>query len=87
MAEEASQVEEEFREGKAQMEKDLAGFRVSNLIKKKAMPAELKQRRELFTSAALKKLTDARLAAEKRATEALLANPGVTQRKKAKGKK
>ena len=73
--------EEEFRQAEAQMHKDVAAFRSSNATAKKAMPAELKRRQELYTSAALKKLTILRVAAEKQAAETLLAHQGVTQRK------
>ena len=86
-AEEASMKEEEFRQAEAQMHKDVAAFRISNATAKKAMPAELKRRQELYTSAALKKLTIVRVAAEKQAAEALLANVGVTQRKAVKAAK
>ena len=80
-AEEASMKEEQFREAEAQMHKDVAAFRISNATAKKAMPAELKRRQELYTSAALKKLTILRGAVEKQAAETLLAHQGVTQRK------
>ena len=80
-AEDAFMKEEEFREGKEAMHKDVAAFRSSNATAKKAMPAELKRRQELYTSAALKKLTILRVAAEKQAAETLLAHQGVTQRK------
>ena len=73
--------EEQFREGKEAMHKDVAAFRSSNATAKKAMPAELKRRQELYTPAALKKLTILRVAAEKQAAETLLAHQGVTKRK------
>ena len=77
----------DFSEKKTQMEKDLVAFRASNVTAKKAIPAELKRRQELYTPAALKKLTQSREVADKQATEALLANQGVAQRKAAKGKR
>ena len=80
-AEEASMKEEQFREEKALFEEDLAAFRASNATAKKAMPAKLKQRQELYTDLALKKLITVRVAAEKQAAETLLAHQGVTQRK------
>ena len=76
--------EEQFREAEAQMHKDVAAFRISNATAKKAMPAELKRRQELYTSAALNKLTIVRVAAEKQAAETFQAHRGVTQRKAAK---
>jgi hypothetical protein len=86
-AEEASMKEEEFREDKNRMEKELAQFRLSNLTKKKAMPAELRRKQGVYTSAALKKLTQLREEAEKQAAEALLANPGAMRREAVKKKK
>ena len=78
--------EDEFREGKQAMEMELAKFRIKNLKLQQAMPAELKQRKEQYTSAALKKLTNERVAAEKHAEEALLATrgqcPGRSQRRR-----
>ena len=73
--------EEQFREEKALVDKALAEFRALNATAKKAMPAKLKQRQALYTVLALKKLTIARVAAEKQAAETLLAHQGVTQRK------
>ena len=86
-AEEAFVKEERFREEKQLIDNELAVFRKSNVTAKRAMPAELKQNMELYTPIALKKLTNARIAAEKQAAEAMLAHQGVTQRKAAKGKR
>jgi hypothetical protein len=62
-AEEAQIKEELFRARMKEMEQDLAAFREKNKSAKKAMPAELKERRGKYTQAALKKLTAARVAA------------------------
>jgi hypothetical protein len=81
-AEAASMKEEQFREEKMEVDKQLVIFR----LRKVRIPDELKKKDKAYSDK-LQLLTNARIAAEKIAAEALLANQGVTQRKAAKGAK
>ena len=75
--------EDQFREEKLEVERKLVMFRRGKI----RIPDDLKKKEKAYSDEALNKLTNARIAAEKLAAEALLANQGVTQRKAAKGKR
>ena len=75
--------EEQFRDEKRDVEGKVAIFRRGKI----RIPDELKKKEKAYSDKALQLLTNARIAAEKIAAEALLANQGVTQRKAAKGKR
>ena len=81
--EEASAKEEQFREEKQEIDRALVVLRRG----KRFIPDEMKRKEKWYSEAALKKLTDERIAAERDAAKALLANVGVSQRNKVKGKK
>jgi len=81
--EEASAKEEQFREEKQEIDRALVVLRRG----KRFIPDDMKRLEKLYSEAALRKLTNERRSLEQQAAKALLANVGVTQRHKVKGKK